>query len=84
MITVGYTDGSVVEHSGRPGWACSARGEVFWYPGEERMIVPPRRHAAASERPTPPPDVPTGGNGATMAVEALPVTAKICQSGDER
>ena len=42
MITVGYTDGSVVEYSGSPGWACTTRGEVFWYPGEERVIAPPR------------------------------------------
>jgi hypothetical protein len=51
MITVGYTDGSVVEYSGQGGRACSTRGEVFWYPGEGRMIVPPRS-------PTPPPDMP--------------------------
>lgn len=51
MITVGYTDGSVVEYSGRHGWACSIRGEVFWYPGEERMVVPLR----SSTPPHPPP-----------------------------
>lgn len=63
MITVGYTDGSVVEYSGQGGRACSTRGEVFWYPGEGRMIVPPRS-------PNPPPDMPLAPNRATMPEEA--------------
>lgn len=58
MITAGYTDGSVVEHSGSPGWACTTRGEVFWYPGEQRMVVPPRSLVEPFPAPTSPQERP--------------------------
>jgi hypothetical protein len=68
MITVGHPDGSVVEY-GPIRTVQPATGGPRYTDYGERVVVPPRSHATASERPTPPPDMPPAPNGATMPEE---------------
>lgn len=69
MITIGYTDGSVVE-CGPIRIVQPADGGPRYTDYGERMIVPPRSLTSAPESVNPPPDMPPGGNGATLPVEA--------------